>query len=82
MMMPGSVVAFLGEHREVLFPDVMFADLFSDWSGPAERPGAGGRGGVGVARHTRGSEPGVTSAAKVYGGPAATRCPRLLWLRR
>ena len=34
LLKPGSVFAFLAEHRRTLFPDSMFADLF---------PGAGGR---------------------------------------
>jgi IS5 family transposase len=34
LLKPGSVFAFLAQHRQVLFPDAMFADLF---------PGVGGR---------------------------------------
>jgi hypothetical protein len=53
LIKPGSVFAFLAEHRKTLFPDAMFADLF-----PSTRAavGAGGCDGVGdraadVARH-------------------------------
>jgi len=33
LLKPGSVFAFLAEHRRVLFPDVMFADLFPSGRG-------------------------------------------------
>ena len=28
LIKPGSVLTFLAEHRQTLFPDAMFADLF------------------------------------------------------
>ena len=37
LLPPGSVYAFLAEHRRLLFPDGMFADLFPSAHGPAER---------------------------------------------
>lgn len=39
LMPPGSVYAFLAEHRRELFPDAMFGDLFPRrWADPACRP--------------------------------------------
>ena len=35
---PGSVFAFLAEHRRRLFPDEMFADLFCDGRGRRSVP--------------------------------------------
>ncbi len=37
-MKPGSVYAFLAEHRKVLFPDQMFADLFPSGRGRPSVP--------------------------------------------
>ena len=41
LLKPGSVFAFLAEHRRELFPDGMFADLFPSGQGrpsvPADR---------------------------------------------
>ena len=38
LLAPGSVPAFLAEHREELFPDEMFADLFSSGRGRPSVP--------------------------------------------
>jgi len=39
LLVPGSVYAFLAEHRSVLFPDGMFADLFGSKRGRPSVPG-------------------------------------------
>jgi hypothetical protein len=39
LLPPGSVYAFLAEHRRELFPDAMFADLFSSALGRPSVPG-------------------------------------------
>ena len=39
LLVPGSVYAFLAEHRSVLFPDGMFADLFPSKRGRPSVPG-------------------------------------------
>ena len=43
MLPPGSVYAFLAEHRRELFPDAMFADRVLDFAQPGlgEQPGQG-----------------------------------------
>src|SRR5215217_1193449 len=38
LLPPGSVYAFLAEHRRVLFPDAMFADLFPSARGRPSEP--------------------------------------------
>ena len=38
LIKPGSVFAFLSEHRKTLFPDVMFADLFPSQRGRPSVP--------------------------------------------
>ena len=38
LLKPGSVYAFLAEHRKVLFPDQMFADLFPSGRGRPSVP--------------------------------------------
>jgi hypothetical protein len=38
LLKPGSVFAFLAEHRRTLFPDAMFADLFPSGSGRPSVP--------------------------------------------
>src|SRR3954465_4541249 len=38
LLPPGSVYAFLAEHRERLFPDAMFADLFPSPRGRPSEP--------------------------------------------
>jgi Transposase DDE domain/Transposase domain (DUF772) len=38
LLKPGSVFAFLAEHRRALFPDVLFADLFSSGRGRPSVP--------------------------------------------
>ena len=38
LIKPGSVFAFLAEHRKALFPDVMFADLFPSSRGRPSVP--------------------------------------------
>ena len=38
LLPPGSVYAFLAEHRRELFPDVMFADLFPSPLGRPSEP--------------------------------------------
>ena len=35
---PGSVFAFLAEHREVLFPPAMFADMYPSSNGRPSMP--------------------------------------------
>ena len=39
LLKPGSVFAFLAEHRRSLFPDAMFADLFGSGQGRPSVPG-------------------------------------------
>ena len=39
LLNPGSVFAFLAEHRRALFPDEMFADLFPTGRGRPSVPG-------------------------------------------
>ncbi|WP_455568746.1 hypothetical protein [Streptomyces lydicus] len=48
LILPGSVFAFLAEHRELLFPAVMFADMYPSSNRPAVHaaPGAGRRRGA------------------------------------
>jgi hypothetical protein len=38
LLPPGSVYAFLAEHRRELFPDAMFADLFPSSRGRPSEP--------------------------------------------
>ena len=38
LIKPGSVFAFLAEHRKTLFPDAMFADLFPSTLGRPSVP--------------------------------------------
>lgn len=39
LLKPGSVFAFLAEHRKRVFPDVIFADLFTSAQGRPSVPG-------------------------------------------
>ena len=49
LVLEGSVHGFLAENRQRVFPDEMFADLFSSGRGRPSVPGMGGGDGDGVA---------------------------------
>ena len=68
----GSVFAFLADHRRVLFPDGLFADLFTSANGPAERARGCGRVGDRAAEPAgfvgSGGDRGVALRSAVEGG--------------
>lgn len=65
LLIPGSVFAFLAEHRKRLFPDEMFADLFVSGRGRPSVPG-GVMAGVILLQTLHGLSDSETTDALIY----------------